>query len=81
MVGAVFAILIVAAFFIAVVVGMAWFIAVPVAVFLLLFPLAYLVSLFTHPKGGGGGSPRSPSTADASYQPVSDPEHPGTMRR
>ncbi|MHB2001350.1 MAG: hypothetical protein ACYCSI_14385 [Solirubrobacteraceae bacterium] len=81
MVGAVFAIVIVAVFLIAVAIGLAWFVAVPIAVFLLLFPIAYLVALFTKPKGARGGTPRAPSTADASYQPVSDPKHPGTMPR
>ena len=81
MVGAVFAIVIVTAFVIAVSVGLAWFVAVPVAVFLLMLPAAYLIALVTRPKGGSGGSERSPSTRDASYQPISDPKHPGTMRR
>lgn len=75
------AILVVAAFIIAVAVGIAWFIAVPVAVALLMLPLAYFIALFTKPRGGSGGSERSPSTGDASYQPIADPEHPGTMRR
>jgi hypothetical protein len=81
MVGAVFAVVVVAVSIVAVAVGLAWFIAVPVAVFLLLFPLAYLIALLTRPKGVSSGAPAAASNEDASYQPVSKLEQPGSAAR
>lgn len=81
MVAAVFAVIVVALLIIAVSIGLAWFIAIPVAVFLLLFPIAYVIALFTRPKGGSGGTPAVPSTEDASYQPIQDPSQPGATPR
>lgn len=81
MVAAIFATVVVALLFIAVAIGLAWFIAVPVAVMLLLAPAAYVIALITRPKGGSASSDRIPSTKDASYEPISDPTRPGSMPR
>ncbi len=81
-VSALFALAVVAAFITALVIGLAWFLAVPVAIVLLLAPLGYAFALF---RGRGGrapaGSEEAPSSQQASYDPVSDPSKPGTMRR
>jgi hypothetical protein len=80
---AIFAVVIVAAFIVAVVVGLAWFIAVPVAVFLLLLPLAYVIAFVTKPRAKADSTvdQRVPSTAQASYEPISDPSQPAGLDR
>lgn len=81
---ALLAVAIVAAFVIAIVIGLAWFIAVPVLVLLLLVPIAYMITLVTQRNRGRAparASQGAPSTREASYQPISDPAKPGTTPR
>lgn len=77
-------VVIVLAFIIALALGVVWFIAVPVAVALLLLPLAYTVALMS--RGRSSGPPPEettglPSTEEASYEPVRDPSEPGSTPR
>lgn len=74
---------IVAAFIVAIAVGLAWFLAVPAAILLLLLPVAFATHMFSqrrsHPSPSDG--PGVPSTQDAAYRPIADPAKPGTTPR
>lgn len=65
-----------------VVIGAAWFVAIPVAFLLFLVPMAFLAALAARrdrgakPTGAGG----MPSTAEAAYDPVADPSQRPTTR-
>lgn len=76
-----FAIAVVVGFFMLVVFGAAWFIAIPIAILLFLVPAAFAAALASrklersHPAGGAA----VPSSGEASYDPVVDPdERPAT---
>jgi membrane protein implicated in regulation of membrane protease activity len=72
---AVFALAVVLGLFMLVVLGAAWFVAIPVAVLVFLIPVAFVAALAgrklerNHPSGSEG----VPSSAEASYDPVVDP--------
>jgi hypothetical protein len=89
---ALLAVAIVAAFIVAIAIGLAWFLVVPVAILLLLLPVAFAIHLFSQRRSGASASEgRSglasdvsgavPTTHEASYQPISDPSRPGATPR
>lgn len=56
-----------------VVFGAAWFIAVPVAVLLFLIPVAFLAAFAARERRAGVPPGDTPSTRQATYDPVQDP--------
>jgi len=55
----------------------AWFIAIPVAILLFLIPMAFVGALAARQQNRGAkpaGAGGMPSTGEASYDPVVDPE-------
>ena len=79
---ALIAVALVVGFLAAVVLGAAWFVAVPVAFLVFLVPVAFFAALAarkqdrTRPTGAGA----MPSSQEASYQPIVDPAERPTTR-
>jgi hypothetical protein len=67
----------------ALVLGLVWFVAIPVAILLMMIPIGYMITLLTQRKArmGTGESHGVPTSREASYNPVSDPSKPGTTPR
>lgn len=66
----------------AVVFGAAWFIAVPVAVLFFLVPVAFLGAFAARERGADAPPGETPSTRQASYEPIQDPaQRPQTRAR
>jgi hypothetical protein len=66
----------------AVVFGAAWFIAVPVALLFFLIPVGFIVAFAARERRAGTPAGDTPTTRQASYEPVVDPtQHPQTRAR
>lgn len=66
----------------AVVFGAAWFIAVPVALLFFLIPVGVVVAFAARQRRAGTPPGDTPTTRQASYEPVADPaQRPQTRAR